>query len=93
MRKLVVDDRGIPTGKDLAFDRFDAPLGDLNLDAGFAALAEHPAFSLSGDGCRITLEFLENYRSSPAKSSGQHFAFAFRHNVCIDGDDRNGCKC
>ena len=64
MRKLVVDDRGIPTGKDKAFDRFDAPLGDLNLDAGFTALDEHPAFSLSGDGRRITLEFLENYRNA-----------------------------
>ena len=62
MRKLVVDDRGIPTGKDKAFDRFDTPLGDLNLDAGFTVLDEHPAFALSGDGRRITLEFLENYR-------------------------------
>jgi aldose 1-epimerase len=62
MRKLVVDDRGIPTGKDKAFDHVDAPLGDLNLDAGFSGLDEHPAFSLSGDGRRITLEFLENYR-------------------------------
>jgi aldose 1-epimerase len=61
MRRLVVDDRGIPTGRDKSFDRFDAPLGDLNLDAGFTALDEHPVFSLSGDGRRITLEFLENY--------------------------------
>ncbi len=62
MRKLVLDDRGIPTGRDKSFDGFDAPLGDLNLDAGFSALDEHPAFSLSGNGRRITLEFLENYR-------------------------------
>jgi galactose mutarotase-like enzyme len=101
-------------------------LGDNNLYAGFTVLDEHPAFSLSGDGRRITLEFLENYRYAqifapkgkdfvalepmtaptsaltsrqglrlvePDKSSGQHFAFAFRHTVCIDGDDRNGCKC
>jgi len=62
MRKLVLDGRGIPTGRDESFDRFDAPLGDLNLDAGFNVLDERPAFSLSGDGRRITLEFLENYR-------------------------------
>jgi aldose 1-epimerase len=61
MRKLVLDGRGIPTGRDESFERFDAPLGDLNLDAGFTALDERPAFSLSGDGRRITLEFLENY--------------------------------
>jgi aldose 1-epimerase len=62
MRELALDDRGIPTGRDKSFDRFDAPLGDLNLDAGFTVLDEHSAFSLSGDGRRITLEFLENYR-------------------------------
>jgi galactose mutarotase-like enzyme len=61
MRKLVLDDRGIPTGRDESFDRFDSPLGDLNLDAGFTVLDEHSTFSLSGDGHRITLEFLENY--------------------------------
>jgi len=61
MRKLVLDDRGIPTGRDESFGRFDSPLGDLNLDAGFTVLDEHSAFSLSGDGHRITLEFLENY--------------------------------
>jgi len=62
MRELALDDRGIPTGRDKSFDRFDAPLGDLNLDAGFTVLDEHSAFSLSGDGRRITLEFLENFR-------------------------------
>jgi aldose 1-epimerase len=62
MRKFVLDGRGIPTGRDESFDRFDAQLGDLNLDAGFNGLDERPAFSLSGDGRRITLEFLENYR-------------------------------
>jgi galactose mutarotase-like enzyme len=33
-----------------------------NGTAGFNVPDEHPAFSMSGDGRRITLEFLENYR-------------------------------
>ena len=62
MRRLVLDDRGIPTGKEEPFDRFDALLGDLNLDAGFIVLDERPTFSLLGGGHRITVEFLKNYR-------------------------------
>jgi aldose 1-epimerase len=62
MRKLVPDDRGIPTGKEESFDRLDTLLGELDLDAGFIVLDERPKFSLSGGGRRITVEFLENYR-------------------------------
>jgi aldose 1-epimerase len=62
MRKLLLDDRGIPTGEEEAFNRFDQPIGELNLDAGFRVLDESPKFSLSGGGRRITVEFLENYR-------------------------------
>jgi aldose 1-epimerase len=62
MRKLVLDDRGIPTGKEERFDRVDTSLCELNLDAGFIVLDERPKFSLSGVDRRITLEFLENYR-------------------------------
>ena len=35
MRRLVLDNRGIPTGEEAACDAFDAPLGELNLDDGF----------------------------------------------------------
>jgi aldose 1-epimerase len=62
MRRLVLDDRGIPTGKEESFDRLDTLLGELDLDAGFIVLDERPKFSLSAGGRRITLEFLENYR-------------------------------
>jgi aldose 1-epimerase len=62
MRRLVIDDRGIPTGKEESFDRLDTLLGELDLDAGFIVLDERPKFSLSAVGRRITLEFLENYR-------------------------------
>lgn len=62
MRKLLLDDHKIPTGQEQPCEAFDGPLGDLDLDAGFALLDEHPKFSLAGAGRRITVEFLENYR-------------------------------
>jgi aldose 1-epimerase len=62
MRKLLLDDRGIPTGEEEAFNGFDGLIGELNLDAGFRVLDESPKLSLSGGNRRITVEFLENYR-------------------------------
>jgi aldose 1-epimerase len=62
MRKLVLDDRGIPTGEEDPFDRIDASLSELDLDVGFKVLDERPQFSLSGGGCRITVEFVEGYQ-------------------------------
>src|SRR5262245_7995312 len=56
MRKLLLDDRGIPTGEEESFERFDAALGELQLDAGFIVLEDRPRFSLSGGGRRITVE-------------------------------------
>ncbi len=61
MRRLVLDNRGIPTGEEAACDPFDAPLGELNLDDGFVVLDERPRFSLSGGGRQITVEFLQNF--------------------------------
>ena len=48
MRRLVLDERGIPTG---AEERFD----------GFALLGEGAAFSLAGAGRRLTVELLAGY--------------------------------
>lgn len=62
MRKLLLDDRGIPTGKEESSGRFDAALDEISFDAGFAVVDERPIFALSGGGRRITVEFLENYR-------------------------------
>lgn len=62
MNKLLLDDHKIPTGKEEPCAAFDGLLADLDLDAGFVLLDEHPGFSLAGAGRRITIEFLENYR-------------------------------
>ncbi len=62
MRKLLQDHRGIPTGAEDPFGGFDAELGELDIDDGFAVLENRASFSLKGAGRRITLELLEGYR-------------------------------
>jgi len=62
MRRLVSDERGIPSGEEYPVEAFDSPLGAIDFDDGFAVLEERPRFSLAGAGLRITLEFLAGYR-------------------------------
>jgi aldose 1-epimerase len=61
MRRLELDGRGIPTGRDDAFAGFDAPLGGLALDDGFTGLGPAPSFELAGGGRRITVQFTEGF--------------------------------
>jgi aldose 1-epimerase len=61
MRRLVLDQRGIPTGEEEIFDGLDARLGDLHFDDGFALLKEQSLFTIEGAGRRITMEFLVGY--------------------------------
>src|SRR4030095_6950448 len=64
IKGLVLDPRGIPTGAEEPFDGFDAQLGDVGFDDGFALMAEQALFSVSGAGRRITLEVLAGYLST-----------------------------
>jgi aldose 1-epimerase len=61
MQRLLLDARGIPTPGQEHFGPIDAALGDMNFDDGFAVMDAQPAFSLSGAGRRITLQFLEGF--------------------------------
>jgi galactose mutarotase-like enzyme len=61
MRRLALDERGIPTGAEEPFDGFDASLGDRSFDDGFALLGDGAAFSLAGAGRRLTVELLAGY--------------------------------
>jgi aldose 1-epimerase len=62
MRRLVLDQRGIPTGEEEPFGGFDGQLGEIGFDDGFALLEELPSFSLTRAGCRITVDLLAGYR-------------------------------
>lgn len=61
LRKLVLDEHGIPTGAEEPFNGFDAELGQGNFDDGFALTKGQASFHIEGAGRRITVEFLEGY--------------------------------
>ena len=62
MRQLLQDHCGIPTGAEQSFGGYDAELGDLDFDVGFAGLQDGASFALAGAGRRIAVELLEGYR-------------------------------
>jgi aldose 1-epimerase len=62
MRKLVLDQRGIPTGAETPFAGFDGSLGELDFDDGFVLPHEQASFTVAAGGFRIRIEFVEGYR-------------------------------
>ena len=78
MRKLVLDERGIPSGQEEPFGGFDAQLGGVGFDDGFALIAERTAFSVAGGGRRIWVEMLEGY------SHAQIFAPADQNYIALE---------
>jgi aldose 1-epimerase len=61
MHRLLLDERGIPSGAEESWNRFDSELGERSFDDGFALLDACPSFHLTGGGRRITLELLAGY--------------------------------
>jgi aldose 1-epimerase len=61
MHRLLVDERGIPSGGEESCDPFDSEIGERSFDDGFALLDTCPSFCLTGGGRRITVEFLAGY--------------------------------
>jgi aldose 1-epimerase len=61
MRRLDLDPRGIPTGRESRFEAFDAPLADRAFDDGFALESESARFAISAGGLRISVELLSGY--------------------------------
>jgi aldose 1-epimerase len=62
MRRLVLDNKHIPAGKEEPFGGLDTTLGDLDLDDGFALSGENQSVSIAGAGRLIAVEWLEGYR-------------------------------
>ena len=63
MRKLGLDAKGIPTGKETQFEGYDELLGQQAFDDGFVLHKEEPQamFTLSGGDLAVTLALLEGY--------------------------------
>jgi aldose 1-epimerase len=61
MRKLSLDLRGIPTGRQEPFLPSDSVLGDKSFDDGFVLTGGQSRFSLAGAGRTITVALLEGF--------------------------------
>ncbi|MGI8460149.1 MAG: aldose 1-epimerase [Solirubrobacterales bacterium] len=60
-RRLVLDERMLPTGERVAGTIDDGPLGERSFDDAFEAPADGAPFALEGGGRRIELAFLSGY--------------------------------
>lgn len=92
MKRLVLDPRDIPTGAEEPFDGFDAQLGDVGFDDGFALMEDQASFSVSGAGRRITVEFLAGYPCAQVFAPKDKDYIAFEPmtaptNALVDGND------
>ena len=61
MRRLALDERGIPTAEETPCGAFDGRLGEVGFDDGFALPEERVSMSLAGAGRRITVELVAGY--------------------------------
>jgi galactose mutarotase-like enzyme len=61
MRKLALDERGIPTGSSEPYAGSDRALAGLDLDDGFGGLPPRPCLAISGGGVRVAVTFLAGY--------------------------------
>jgi aldose 1-epimerase len=61
MRRLTLDEHGIPTREETAFAGFQRELGEAAFDDGFALIDERSIFALSGAGRRVSVEMLGGY--------------------------------
>ena len=61
MNRLLLDERGIPSGEEEPWSRFESEIGERSFDDGFALLDACPSFCLTGGGRQITVEFLAGY--------------------------------
>jgi galactose mutarotase-like enzyme len=61
MTRLLLDERGIPTGEREAVGARRATIGDAKLDDLYTDLGAEPSFTLAGGGHELTVRFREGY--------------------------------
>jgi aldose 1-epimerase len=61
LTRALLDERGIPSGREEPADIVSGPLARRSYDDLFTSLAQPPRFVLEGDGRRIEVEFGEGY--------------------------------
>lgn len=61
MTRIVLDERGIPTGETERVAERHRTIGDTSLDDHFTDLGPDPHFTLAGGGHELTMRFVEGY--------------------------------
>jgi aldose 1-epimerase len=77
-RRVVLDERMVPTGDTEAVEYPPGPLGERTFDDGFCDLAEPAVFALAGGGRRVELELIKGYRFA------QMYAPADQDVICFE---------
>jgi len=70
MRRLVLDQRRLPTGAEEPFAAQNAQLGDHVFDDGFALRGDVATLAISGGGRRVAVELVEGYRWAQVYAPG-----------------------
>ncbi|MDQ3934971.1 MAG: aldose 1-epimerase [Actinomycetota bacterium] len=61
-RRLVLDDRMVPTGQVEEVEPFAGPLGERTFDDGYEGATDGTRFTLAGGGRTLSLELVDGYR-------------------------------
>jgi aldose 1-epimerase len=61
-RRMVLDERMLPTGESEPVRFRPEPLGDRTFDDAFDCLADPPEFAIAGAGRRLSVRFIQGYR-------------------------------
>jgi len=61
MQGIVLDETLLPVGERTQLPPYDERLADLDFDHGFAFIGEGATMSITGNGRRISVDFLENF--------------------------------
>lgn len=77
-RRLVLDERGLPTGETEDVEPFDGPIGERTWDDGYDRLADPATFTLRGGGREVAVAFAEGYPAA------QVFAPPGQELVCFE---------
>jgi aldose 1-epimerase len=77
-RRVVLDERQIPTGASIPVSISPGPLADRSFDAGFDELDRPARFTLAGGGRRISVELVQGY------TFAQVFAPAGERFICFE---------
>jgi aldose 1-epimerase len=90
--RIVLDERGIPTGDREPVTVAPGPLASRTFDDGYTDLGAAPRFTVSGGGRTLAVEFLEGYEYAQVYAPADHDVIAYEPmtaptNALASGDD------